>query len=521
MSGKSRQPSRRQANLPSRQSRRLSPDNDRNRSSPDPVGSRERSTNQDPLCTHDAVISNHIYPNQSVLKEALKNHLEEKLPDFMRSMSSSQYTNRFHSEWCSANDFNNGGPSYNSSEMIMNDESEVRHPSDSRQNTPKSESREYRVSRTSSQGLSQEELDDLFGKISRTKNRYAVILYQLFLGCVSDVSLISGNDRNAPILGNDIDDNSTQTSQKIRNIKVIKLINPVMIYFIVLFGVIVYGSFRYSTTYIPFYQQNIESYAAHSLVKVGCVIGANNNDETKYYVYRTEELARNGSKFILWSEAITYINDTTQYNELEQGVKNISQTYNTYIGFTYLDASSSDGKRYNKLTVISPNGDILINYAKSNLVPFVENKGTAGPEILQTNVASDFGTIGGAICFDYNFPSLISQASKNNVGFMIQPSDTWGNYININSPIAGYHFRTNTLRSIENGFTLFRCCHYGFSGAWGPYGQTYVAVETVDDLIISFQIPLYKHVKTIYGVFGETWAWICLAFSAMVALALI
>ncbi|KAF0528909.1 carbon-nitrogen hydrolase [Gigaspora margarita] len=227
------------------------------------------------------------------------------------------------------------------------------------------------------------------------------------------------------ILGHDIDDNSTQTSQKFRNIKVIKLINPVTIYFIVLFGVIVYGSFRYSTTYIPFYQRNIESYAAHSLVKVGCVIGANNNDETKYYVNRTEELARNGSKFILWSEAIAYINDTTQYNELEQGIKNISQMYNTYIGFTYSDASSSNGKIYNKLTVMSPNGDILINYAKSNLVPFVENKVTAGPEILQTNITSDFGTIGGAICFDYNFPRLISQASKNNVDFMIQPSDTW------------------------------------------------------------------------------------------------
>ena len=45
----------------------------------------------------------------------------------------------------------------------MNNKSEVRHLSDSRQNTPESESRESRVSRASSQGLSQEELDDLFG----------------------------------------------------------------------------------------------------------------------------------------------------------------------------------------------------------------------------------------------------------------------------------------------------------------------------------------------------------------------
>jgi len=58
--GKSRQPSRRHALPPSlppsRQSRRLSPDNDGNRSSPDPVGSRERSTNQDPPRNHDGMI---------------------------------------------------------------------------------------------------------------------------------------------------------------------------------------------------------------------------------------------------------------------------------------------------------------------------------------------------------------------------------------------------------------------------------------------------------------------------------
>ncbi|KAF0528913.1 carbon-nitrogen hydrolase [Gigaspora margarita] len=347
------------------------------------------------------------------------------------------------------------------------------------------------------------------------------IPYQLILESVNDVSSISRNDNNVPMLGNEVEImennevNSTQQNRKFRNIKIIKLVNPVMIYFIVIFWVIVYGSFRYSTTYIPFYQQNIESYAAHSLVKVGCVIGANNNYETKYYVNRTEELARNGTKFILWSEAAAIVTNTAEYNELEKGIKTISQMYKTYIGFTYGDVSSSNRKIYNKLTVMSPNGDILINYAKSNLVPFVEDEVTAGPKILQTNVTSDFGTIGGAICFDYNFPSFISQASKDNVDFMIQPSDTWV------SPNAGYHFRTNTIRSIENGFTLFRCSHYGFSGAWGPYGQTYVAVETVDDLIVSFQIPLHKRVKTIYGVFGESWAWICLAFSILFCIIII
>ncbi|KAF0528911.1 carbon-nitrogen hydrolase [Gigaspora margarita] len=304
------------------------------------------------------------------------------------------------------------------------------------------------------------------------------IPYQLILESVNDVSSISRKDNNVSMLGNDEVEimennevNSTQQNRKFRNIKIIKLVNPVMIYFIVIFWVIVYNSFRYSTTYIPFYQQNIESYAAHSLVKVGCVIAI--------------------------------VTNTAEYNELEKGIKNISQMYKTFIGFTYGDVSSNNGKIYNKLTVMSPYGDILINYAKSNLVPFVEDEVTAGPKILQTNVTSDFGTIGGAICFDYNFPSFISQASKDNVDFMIQPSDTWEFIYTITIFLffrskCRLSFRINTIRSIENGFTLFRCSHYGFSGAWGPYGQTYVAVETVDDLIVSFQIPLHKRVKTIY-----------------------
>ncbi|CAG8562555.1 2945_t:CDS:2, partial [Scutellospora calospora] len=156
--------------------------------------------------------------------------------------------------------------------------------------------------------------------------------------------------------------------------------------------VVVYGSIRYSIIYIPFYQRNIESYSASSLTTVG---------------------------------SVALVTNISQYNDLEREIKNISQIYKTYIGFTYVDASIN-GNIYNKLTVVSPNGNVLNNYAKSNLVPFIESQIiTAGPNVLQTSVTSDFGIIGGAICFDYDFPSLIGQASKNNVDFMIQPSNTW------------------------------------------------------------------------------------------------
>lgn len=38
----------------------------------------------------------------------------------------------------------------------------------------------------------------------------------------------------------------------------------------------------------------------------------------------------------------------------------------------------------------------------------------------------EFGRVGAAICFDFNFPSFMLQASKNKIDLMLQASWTWG-----------------------------------------------------------------------------------------------
>ena len=42
-----------------------------------------------------------IYPTQDELKESLKDHLNERFPDFMGTLSAHEFTNRFHGVWCS------------------------------------------------------------------------------------------------------------------------------------------------------------------------------------------------------------------------------------------------------------------------------------------------------------------------------------------------------------------------------------------------------------------------------------
>ena len=70
----------------------------------------------------------------------------------------------------------------------------------------------------------------------------------------------------------------------------------------------------------------------------------------------------------------------------------------------------------------------------------------------------------------------------------------------------------NAIRSIENGFTTFRCSSYGFSGIWDQYGQPLHYVPTVNTPTTTFQVPITtikNRVKTVYSVFGETFGWIC------------
>ncbi|RGB40508.1 carbon-nitrogen hydrolase [Rhizophagus diaphanus] len=270
-------------------------------------------------------------------------------------------------------------------------------------------------------------------------------------------------------------------------------INSLSIYIIVLFLVITYGSIRLNTSFIPFYQKSIQKTFPQELVNFGCVLGNSDNQIYDYmsYVNLTQNLAISGNKIILCI------------------------SYNVYIGFTYADATNLNGTIYNKQVVINNKGDVVIDYKKSNLVPFVEAAMTKGNNKLQTFQSEDFGIIGSAVCFDFNFPKLIGQASSKKVNLMLDSSDTWlaneEKFLNL-CPVGPLHSRMNSIRSIENGFTIFRCNSVGVSGIWNQYGQPLHSIPTVNTNTTTFQFPVNmvkNRVKTVYSVFGETFGWIC------------
>ncbi|ORY96626.1 carbon-nitrogen hydrolase [Syncephalastrum racemosum] len=276
--------------------------------------------------------------------------------------------------------------------------------------------------------------------------------------------------------------------------------------------VLAYGGFRVNIHNGSFYQVGYTNYVPKT-VPVGCVVGPGGIDMPLQYDHahwfdKSVQLARSGAKLVLWSEETAAVDDAASETRLLEQAKQVAAEHGIYLAITY-DVRGPVGE--NKLTMITPSGDIAINYNKAHPVPGVETQ-PAGEEVLQYVDTPEFGRIGAAICFDYNFASYIRQASKHNVDVMLQATWTWG-------PIGTYHARGNAVRAIENGFTQFRCASQSLSGIFEPTsnGIFQQQVATLTNNAYLFYMPLQKRIWTVYGVTGDVFGYGCLVASLFAA----
>jgi len=96
-----------------------------------------------------------------------------------------------------------------------------------------------------------------------------------------------------------------------------------------------------------------------------------------------------------------------------------------YVGVSYLKTVRGDDLSTNHFALVSSDPDPdhpdlaqpLWNYRKAFPVPLVEADVRAGPAELPVHRSQGLGlTLGGAICFDMDFPSFILQAGAKKVG---------------------------------------------------------------------------------------------------------
>lgn len=216
----------------------------------------------------------------------------------------------------------------------------------------------------------------------------------------------------------------------------------------------------------------------------------------------SERAVVGGAKIVFWSEgnAVLYPETADAFFTRARAFARTHQIYlmPAYIVFQYGEATSA-----NALALITPEGEIAYTYTKTKSWYPTDSDGVIH------SVDTPYGRIGGAICFDMDFPGFIHQAGKQGVDIMLVPAFDW-------EPIKPYHTQVGLFRALENGMSVVRQVNSGTSMAVDYQGRllSYQDYFTTGDRIMLTDVPI-RGVKTGYALIGDGFAYLNLALASL------
>ena len=215
------------------------------------------------------------------------------------------------------------------------------------------------------------------------------------------------------------------------------------------------------------------------------------------------------AKFIFGAEVIINVPSDKESEYIER-VKVAARKDSIYIGLPLLiyPINSPHARPMNKITWISPQGEILFTYYKAKPTP---GEGSYGDGIIRY-FDSPYGRIGSAICFDMDFPSLLHQVHSMHIDIMTVPGNDW-------KEITPYHTYVASFRAIEQGFNLVRSVSRGLSASFNYKGQVISSQDyfTTNDVILYSDVPM-KGQSTVYSIIGDLFAWFSILFFVSISI---
>lgn len=212
------------------------------------------------------------------------------------------------------------------------------------------------------------------------------------------------------------------------------------------------------------------------------------------YLDRTVEAAENGAQLVLWPEAAG-IGIGEDVDAMMVEAQQVADTHDLYLAVpTFALYPDSDRLAENRLQIIDPNGDIVLNHIK-----FGGNQieGTlAGDQTLQV-IDTPFGKLTGVVCWDADFPGVIQQAGKAETDILLVPARVW-------PEVSNMHAEMSAFRAIENGLSVVYQADAGVSQITNPWGKELVQVDPYagDVNEIFFELPVQR-TSTLYPLIGE------------------
>ncbi len=228
------------------------------------------------------------------------------------------------------------------------------------------------------------------------------------------------------------------------------------------------------------------------------------NEDAIHAIFdRTAVAANAGATMVVWNEAAFYL-ETEYEKQWLDSISILSKKYNVTIVAGYIVPISESPFQYeNKFQFFNPDGSIEYEYFKHEPVagePCV--KGISPARVSQ--VAGS--VVGGAICYDYDYPYLAKGNQKAGADIVALPSSDWRGIDPLHSKMAAF-------RAIEQGHSILRSTRLGLSAAITPYGEMSSQMSSFDqnNKIMMAQLPA-KSIRTLYSCVGDILVYLCIVY---------
>ncbi len=254
----------------------------------------------------------------------------------------------------------------------------------------------------------------------------------------------------------------------------------------------------------------------------------------KYQRLTLSALRKGPVDLVIWPETATpffFRHSFTWKDTIKDFVRSIS----TPLFFGTPDYEFTKGRiRYlNTALLLLPSGEIKGMYRKVHLVPFGEfiplydylkflaklfpAAGIFSSGTTPAPVPWNSTILAPLICYEAIFPELTRIQVREGAAFLINiTNDAW--FGKTSAPYQ--HFNISALRAIEMRRPLVRAANTGISGAVDPSGHMLFSTSIFTDAAerVEVRVPLMK--KTLYLVWGDWFALLCLFVSGFVMLRL-
>jgi apolipoprotein N-acyltransferase len=231
--------------------------------------------------------------------------------------------------------------------------------------------------------------------------------------------------------------------------------------------------------------------------------GNKNEQDIEKILDRTKVAAEYGARIVVWTEGAFYLEPAYEEIWIESFQELAKNSGVTLVASYILLLSESPFNYENKYLLINSEGDVINTYLKHQPVP-------GEPAIKGTDPLQVFNiegmNLGGAICYDYDFPYLAKEYGDINADIVALPSSDWRG-------IDPLHTRMAAFRAVEQGHSLLRSTRFGLSAAINPYGDMLSKMSSFDknNKIMISQLPV-KGIKTLYSIIGDIIVYLSIAF---------